>query len=227
MKKILLVISLLSLSLFAGLKEDISKVDFVAQNSIKVLQAVDGGSVYIVKGEVTRGEQKQIVNFFVSKDKKAVIFGKGFSANGEELVIPVNIKQYEGKEALKIGNGKNKYFVFTDPECPYCKKFEEMIREKNLTKNNTFYFYLYPLSFHKNAIPMSKFVLSHKTDMERWEALEDVEKKYKKKTLSKDVDTKTQKELDVQMKIAEELGIRGTPTVFDINGKQIDWTKLQ
>ncbi len=227
MKKLLLVSIALAVTLFAGVKEDIEAIDFISKNRIVIQEYKDMGSFYVVKGEINARGQKQIANFFVSKDKKAVIFGKGYTASGEEITIPVDVARFKGKEAVKIGGGKNEYFVFTDPECPYCKRFEEMIREKNLTKNNTFYFFLYPLASHKEAVPMSLFILSKESNEKRWEAMEDVASKYKKVTLSQKQQERLQKELDAQMQIANEIGIRGTPTVFDGSGKNVDWTQIQ
>lgn len=58
---------------------------------------------------------------------------------------------------LVIGNGSKRIAVFTDPECPFCKRLEQ---ETLIKLNNvTIYYFLYPLSIHKNGIVDSKKIL--------------------------------------------------------------------
>jgi len=45
-------------------------------------------------------------------------------------------------------HSKLKLAVFTDPECPYCRKFEKTLAKVRGVK---VYSFLYPLSFHKHA----------------------------------------------------------------------------
>ena len=61
------------------------------------------------------------------------------------------------KNAIKVvrGNGQRKFAVFSDPDCPYCKKAEH---EFDRLDNVTMYVFLYPLAFHQDAARKSRLV---------------------------------------------------------------------
>lgn len=226
MKKMLLVVAFVALA-SADLKKDISNIDFLKKNNISVVKVVKRGSIYVVKGEAPgKDGRMNKADFFVSKDKKTIIFGQAFSNDGQKVSIPIDVSGLKNKEGFIVGKGKNVYYVFTDPQCPYCKQFEEKIKKDNLGKNNKFYFFLYPLSFHKNAKDMSLYVLSHKGDKARWEALLNVTN-YKDKKLSDKAKKDAQKSLQTQMDLAKELDVQGTPTVIDSKGRIVNWTQLK
>jgi len=56
-----------------------------------------------------------------------------------------------------IGNGKDKIAVFTDPDCPFCKRLEGETIPK--LKNVTVYYFLFPLPIHAGAVEASKRIL--------------------------------------------------------------------
>lgn len=56
-----------------------------------------------------------------------------------------------------IGNGERKIAVFTDPDCPFCKRLDADVIAKQ--KNLTVYYFLYPLAMHANAEDDSKRIL--------------------------------------------------------------------
>lgn len=66
--------------------------------------------------------------------------------------LPLNI-------AMKkiIGNGRDKIAIFTDPDCPFCKRLEGETIPK--LKNVTVYYFLYPLPIHPDAVNDSKRIL--------------------------------------------------------------------
>lgn len=55
------------------------------------------------------------------------------------------------------GNGTNKIAIFTDPDCPFCKRLEAETTSK--LKDVTIYYYLFPLAIHPNAASDSKKIL--------------------------------------------------------------------
>ena len=64
--------------------------------------------------------------------------------------LPLNL-------AIKVGNGNKKIAVFLDPDCPYCKKYEELI-SKNI-KHLTVYYFMLPLAMHPQALPHSQQIM--------------------------------------------------------------------
>lgn len=55
------------------------------------------------------------------------------------------------------GNGNSKIAIFTDPDCPFCKRLEAETTSK--LKDVTIYYYLFPLAIHPNAASDSKKIL--------------------------------------------------------------------
>ena len=127
--------------------------------------------------------------------------------------------------------------LFTDFECPYCRKIEPLIaqiQEKN-SKNVKIVFKNMPLQFHKFADPAARAALAAEMQGKFWEfhdelfALEklnnkiieniavklelDVEK-WKKDKESPAV----RKKINVDIQDAQKAGVTGTPTIF-INGR--------
>lgn len=114
------------------------------------------------------------------------------------------------KQAIKIkkGNGKRVFAVFSDPECPYCKQLENTLSRMT---DYTEYVFLMPLvSIHPEAEKHSKNI---------WCA-NDQPKAYQDWFL--DGIVPAQKEcknpISDNIKLAEELGLNGTPTLVNDKG---------
>lgn len=231
LKKVLISLVLLSFTLNASTKE-VSKVEITQMEQlelfkkaqIKIIKAYDIGSLYILTIDV-QGNKDEI---YLTKDKKLILSGDVIDANnGMKVSAPVDLTGVRGKEAFVFGNGKDEYFLFTDPECPYCKKFESYFDKiEDKVKMRVFF---YPLPFHKNAKDLSLYIMSKKGYAEQTKAMttatekspEFINRKYKNGELEK-----LQKELDEQMAIASSLGVAGTPSVFDKNGNKVSWVKI-
>jgi thiol:disulfide interchange protein DsbC len=190
------------------------------------IYAQDKGDFYIfmVKGE-RRGQ------FFVSKDKKYIIFGNIVNAKTKKSItgnIPLNKNLIKKGVAFTYGVGDKTVYLVTDPECPYCRMFEnkkgDMIAKKYKVK-----VVLFPLPFHKYALPMTKYILAGKTNDEKAARMRRIlhgSNEWKNfKPTSKQEEKINAKLLQMQ-KAVNELGARGTPTVYDSNFKQIPLSKI-
>lgn len=104
-----------------------------------------------------------------------------------------------------------KVAVFTDPDCNFCEKLhKEMKKVLQERKDIVFYVLLYPLSIHKDAYWKSKSILCNRS-------LQMLENAYdRKEILRLECDTK---EIDANIRIAEALGITGTPTLVLPDGR--------
>lgn len=204
--------------------KQIEQLELFKRANIQVLKAYDVGSLYLVDIQV-QGNNDQV---FLTKDKKNLIPGDVINtATGQKIAIPADVSSIRGKEAFVYGSGTEEYFLFTDPECPYCKKFEAHFPkiEKNV-KIRVFY---YPLSFHKNAESLSIYVMSKKTKAEKIKAMLSVsvdDKGYINRKYAKGEEAKLEKELAAQMEIAKKLKVQGTPALFDKDGKKVVWVNL-
>ena len=99
-----------------------------------------------------------------------------------------------------------------------------------MSKNYTFYVYLYPLSHHKEATRMSYYVLHQKSVKEKVAALIAIgngEKTYIMFNPDAKEKAKFDKSFANTAKLANSLGVRGTPSVYDFNGAFVNWSKLK
>ncbi|AXH12097.1 DsbC family protein [Halarcobacter bivalviorum] len=225
---------LLALCLTTGL----SAADKLSQKELKEIQALpllnmakvqvqdgtDFGSLYGLNVKV----QGRMDTVFLTKDKKYLLPGDAISTqNGQPLELPIDISPTLGKEAFTFGKGKDEYVLFTDPECPYCKKFESYFSQiEDKVKIRVFFF---PLSFHENAKDISLYIMSQNSYKDKVNAMINTTKdseEFKNRKIDSTKLAKLEKSLEEQMTIATDLGISGTPTLFDKNGNRIVWAQM-
>ncbi len=117
------------------------------------------------------------------------------------------------QNAIKVvrGNGKRKLAVFSDPDCPFCKKAEqEFVKLDNVT----IYTFAYPLPMHTDATRKSKLVWCSKDKSQAWL---DLMLKGKIPEGKGDCDNP----LDENLALGNKLRIDGTPAMIFPNGKRI------
>ena len=97
--------------------------------------------------------------FYITKDGKDIIFGNiidvatktNYTQQSIEGLSVIDWNKLPLNLAIKEvnGTGVRKIAVFSDPECPYCKMFEQ--RVVPALTNTTTYTFLFPLSIHPKA----------------------------------------------------------------------------
>lgn len=208
--------------------DEIKKLTMFNKPNIEINSYLEHESTYHIKGTVKDAQRIAPFEAYVTKDYKEVIFGKGFEASTEKpLLIPLDTALMKRTAAYSVGDGEDEYFIFTDPECPYCKSLEKSI--PMLSKNAKFHIFLYPLSFHKEAKAMSYHIMSKKNNKEKAEAMHGVANnslEYKDAKVSQNDIVKFDADLKAQMDIANSLGVTGTPSIFDGNGNKIEFPQL-
>jgi len=228
MKKIVLSSIVAATCLFAQYKEvsieNFKDLNILTQYGVSISKAYDTGSIYHLKASI-RGK---IQDVFLSKDKNVVFLGAAYDVkSGKKMSIPVDMQKFVQNKAFTFGTGKDEYVVFTDPECPYCKQFEsywEQIKDKV-----KFHVFLLPLDFHPNSKEMSYYILSKSNDQEKIKVLHQMSngsREYKNVKFSMEEINILQKSLKKQMDVANELSVRGTPTMFDMNGGNVSWPEI-
>jgi thiol:disulfide interchange protein DsbC len=160
---------------------------------------LDFSKKFIISGsiiEVKTGKNKTRERVATLQDNRRVDFSK----------IPLN-------RALVMGDvaSPRKVAVFTDPDCGFCaelhKEMEKVLQEK---RDIAFYIFLYPLSFHKDAYWKAKSIVCSRS-------LKMLEQAYSRVEIPKlECDSK---EIDADIKLAEALGITGTPTLVLPDGR--------
>lgn len=128
----------------------------------------------------------------------------------KDLVLKQNSidwKQLPLKDAIKTvkGNGKQQLAIFSDPNCPYCKKLEAELDKLN---DVTIYTFIYPLK--AQSIAVSKSIWCDPNQAYAWKNLLQKNIQPKEKTCTNPIDR--------NLELGKKLGIEGTPTLIFENG---------
>jgi thiol:disulfide interchange protein DsbC len=111
------------------------------------------------------------------------------------------------------GNGSRKLAIFTDPDCPFCKRLEGDLKNVN---DVTVYIFLFPLQqLHPDAPRKARAVWCSKDPVAAWDALMQ-EGKEPPAAAGECKDPIA----DIA-KVAEDLGINGTPGLVFESGKLV------
>lgn len=197
------------------------------QKGIVKVRGVEEGEFYILQVKTPRGSG----NIYITKDKKYTILGQVIeNKSGAPLLpkFPINRSVVEKGILFSFGNGKKELYLVTDPQCPFCRMMERKTAE-NLEKNYRVHVILLPLSFHRNARQMSYYILAGKNEEERAKRLKAIlsgSSEWKNYTPTPEEKAKFEAELQKSERAAEELGARGTPSVYDANFTQFPWSQL-
>lgn len=117
------------------------------------------------------------------------------------------------ENAVKIvkGNGKRRLAVFSDLDCPYCKKLESELAKVD---NVTIYNFPYPLPMHPDAGRKSKLIWCSKDRAAAWNAFFETGKV---PTGKADCDNP----LEENLALGAKLRIDGTPALIFADGKRV------
>ncbi len=119
------------------------------------------------------------------------------------------------KDAVKVvkGNGSRTVVVFSDPDCPYCKKLEQS--ELANIDNVTIYTFLYPLTdLHPDAVNKSKAIWCDADKAKAWTNW------VLKGELAKN-DAKCDTPLERNLQLGLKVGVSSTPTMFFADGRRM------
>jgi thiol:disulfide interchange protein DsbC len=115
---------------------------------------------------------------------------------------PEEMSQLKDLSAISIGtSGKVIYFA-TDPNCPYCKKGEEVLIRMAQSGDVTVHFLFFPLESYKDSRPRSISVICDK------KSLEDFHGGYSSENQCAD----GIRSVDATKQILSQKGVTGTPT---------------
>lgn len=189
-----------------------------------------GGTVKSVRQSPARG----LFELFVEKDgQKGVIFmdyGKkhliqGIVVDLEKLeqviahknelsqpkqVTSVDVKTIPANLAVVMGNpkGSKKLYVFTDPDCPYCRKgHAELKKLASIDPDVAIHIMLFPLPMHPGAYGKARTVIETKN-------LDLLDRAFEGKDIPAPKHENSKKAIDDIIKFGNANGISGTPTMI-------------
>lgn len=159
---------------------------------------------------------------YVTSDGKYLFLGNVIELQSKRnLTAARNAKLMEVKwdtlplaNAIKEvkGNGSRKLAIFSDADCPYCRKLEPELEK--LT-NVTIYTFLYPIEgLHPNAVPTSKKIWCEKDRLKAWKA-------YMLKGEEPKSAGDCANPVDENVALGAKLRVSGTPTMVLENGTRI------
>lgn len=118
-------------------------------------------------------------------------------------------------QAIKVvkGNGSRKMVVFSDPDCPFCKRLEQ--NELSNITDVTIYTFLMPLDqLHPDAANKAKAIWCSADRTKSWQDWV-FNGQLPKKSANCDAP------LDKVAALARKLGVTSTPTIFFADGKRM------
>lgn len=125
----------------------------------------------------------------------------------------VDFKTLPLKDAITIkkGKGEREIAVFSDPDCPYCKKLEE---ELKLIDNITVHVFPFPLAMHPEAKTVSEGIVCSKDKAKAWT---DYMLNGVKPQMTKKCDAASS--IDRNIELGSKIGVNGTPAMIAFNGR--------
>lgn len=204
--------------------QEIKAANKVLQNpTLHLIDAIEKPGSYFLKLEARSPRGSQLLTAFLDKQTGELHIGTGYEKDGKPIFFPKDAKIIKEGVSFSYGKGSKEIYLVTDPECPYCSKFEKAAQGK--LDAYRVHVILFPLSFHKKAPAMAEWIMQGKDDAERKERFEQVmlHGSAKYQALIKD-DKKpfvyspaVKQSIDRSSKAFMELSARGTPAIFDAN----------
>lgn len=158
---------------------------------------------------------------YVDQSGRYFLFGRLFdmqtqqdlTASKQEDANRIDIGQLPVADAIKTvkGNGSRTLYVFSDPDCPYCKQLEQNLLGLN---DVTIYTFLFPIEgLHPEAKSKSIAVWCSKDQEAAWSSL-----------MLKGAVPQAQNcpnPIDRNVALASRYGINGTPTLIAADGRKL------
>ncbi len=182
---------------------------------IESVQRLPGSSLYEVAIRGPRGPQL----FYVDEQAQLILVGEvidgrtGRNLTEERLrkLNAIDWRSHPFADAVttRRGNGRRKVAVFSDPNCPYCKRFEaDLARLDDITVH----IFLYPV-IREESVALTKSVWC---SADRSRAWNDLMLRSIAPTAKPDCETPVEKLLD----LGRRLGATSTPTWFVESGER-------
>jgi thiol:disulfide interchange protein DsbC len=127
----------------------------------------------------------------------------------------VDVSNIPLKDALVLGrrNARKKVIVFTDPDCPFCGRLHEQMKEVVAERKDiAFFIKMFPLPMHKDAYEKAKAIVCEKS-------LRLLEDSYRHKPLPK-AKCRTSA-VDDSVAAGKKIGVNATPTLIMPDGRMI------
>lgn len=180
--------------------------------SIKATQIIGLYELY-VQGNIVYTD-KNFSYAIVNGAMIETISKKNLTEESLKQITSIKFSDLPLQNAIEIrrGSGAYKFAVFSDPDCPYCKSLESNLARAGVS-DYTGYIFLLPLkTLHPDAATKSESIWCAKDKAEAWS-------NFMLKGIAPEK-INCENPLALNEKLADEIGVSGTPTIYLSNGKQ-------
>ena len=161
---------------------------------------IKNGEVIFVNDDLTM----MIIGDVIDLAKNQSLTAKLKAANQPKI----DINALPIKDAIKLGTGSRRIYVFSDPDCPYCKKLES---DLNQLKNTEIFIFTMPLAaLHPNSRVVSENIWCQANKEKAWRAYMDSGIAPSNSTCDNPISR--------NLALAERLHIQGTPAIIFADG---------
>lgn len=188
-------------------------------SQIQLIEARDLGSIYEVVVEES-GRGKQI--YYITKDGAYLIAGGSLISKDKvnltqqrhQEVTRIDVSKLPLKDAIvvKKGNGAKKLIMFTDVDCPFCRRAYDWLKGQS---NYTLYVFFFPLEMHPKS-PEKTVAIFCSKDREAA-----VERAQSDQDIGSQKCDAGEKMLAKHRALGGELGVDGTPLFVTETGTRI------
>jgi len=136
-----------------------SEISGLCQIQVKI-----GAQIYLLYSD-SHGDFLLTGNLFELKT------GKNLTLETTQMLnqlSPEEISQLESLTAFTLGQGKKVVYLVTDPQCPYCKQAESLLKKLIENEGLLVRFLLFPLVSHKGAREQCISILCDRKGIEGW-----------------------------------------------------------
>jgi thiol:disulfide interchange protein DsbC len=144
----------------------IGQMNVVLQDpALQIIGVVDKPDSYVVRLEAKSSMGVQRFTAILDKQSSELYIGSAYDKTGHMIDFPKDMNVVKEGVAFSYGTGKKEIYLVTDPECPYCSRFEQSAHGK--LDDYTVHVIFYPLPFHKKAPAMVEWIMQGKSDAEK------------------------------------------------------------
>jgi thiol:disulfide interchange protein DsbC len=133
----------------------------------------------------------------------------------QKQVTSLDTKTIPLENSIVMGNpkGAKKLYVFSDPDCPYCRKFHAELKAlAKVAPDVAIYVVPFPLAMHPGAYDKARAILEAKSQ-------DVLDKAFEGKEVPKPATDASKAQVDANIKFGNANGITGTPTMVMPDGK--------
>lgn len=188
---------------------------------LSIKGAIEKPESYILKLEAQSAQGSQFITAYLDKKTDELYIGSAYDKEGNAMVYPQDAKIISEGIAFSYGKGEEELYIVMDPECLYCNRFEKAVAGK--LDDFKVHVILFPLPFHQKAPAMIEWIMQGNDDADKKARLQEIMLKGSThyEILIKDAtkpfvySSETQAYIEKSNLATMELGVRGTPSIFN------------